>query len=499
MGLQIRVWKRGPDDEPIPAELLPKVYGGRWDNWTRAYVGPPQTVAEISAHPGQVPLLTFDEPGVLRFMQLGAPGGGKSRAIAARGVINGAMLPGELSGVVAPTHPRLKIIWNELLNLLRPLGWIKDIRKQDFEIELINGHIYQGVAAQSPSAALGSPLQGYSWAAAIEDETQDFSDLAHGEVETRGRRVGKKYLICSSATVKNHPAFIDWVAKLEASPIMRVARTSGYDNVFVKTEWWDQLRETMSAEDFERRINGIAMPMDRVVYNVYRHQHHVGQAPLLVKDLTGATAASLGAVTKPDYRYIIGTDFGSLVSTSIVLRAVLDPSTRERVWWAVDEVTSRESTTEQHVAKLIKAGFNGDNSLVIGDPHPRKAGADDSDYVYFRRQGFQILKASHTKIPVRHRIGMVNALLEDAKGVRRLFIDPRCRDLIRSLTSFQYKADGTLDESNKDGRDLSHWTDALGYALFMFEKIRGANAIRIISPAGKPARRSFFDDRRGTA
>ena len=77
---------------------------------------------------------------------------------------------------------------------------------------------------------------------------------------------------------------------------------------------------------------------------------------------------------------------------------------------------------------------------------------------------------------------MTNALLEAADGKRRLFIATdrqrraRCPMLVRSLRNYRHER----DLEGGDGRhnhELSHWSDAMGYGLYPFEKIRGEGVI----------------------
>jgi hypothetical protein len=63
-------------------------------------------------------------------------------------------------------------------------------------------------------------------------------------------------------------------------------------------------------------------------------------------------------------------------------------------------------------------------------------------------------------------VNAVNAMLCNSQGMRRLFIDPRCRRLIRDLERVVWKADGHGNvgaQLDKSDPELTHVSDALGY------------------------------------
>jgi len=69
---------------------------------------------------------------------------------------------------------------------------------------------------------------------------------------------------------------------------------------------------------------------------------------------------------------------------------------------------------------------------------------------------------------IRDRVNAVNAMLCNSPGMRRLFIDPRCRRLIRDLERVVWKADGHGNvgaQLDKSDPELTHVSDALGYVV----------------------------------
>ena len=69
---------------------------------------------------------------------------------------------------------------------------------------------------------------------------------------------------------------------------------------------------------------------------------------------------------------------------------------------------------------------------------------------------------------VRDRVNCVNARLRNASGETRLFIDPKCKELIRDMEEVSWKSDSTgtaFAEMDKSDRTRTHSSDALGYFI----------------------------------
>lgn len=62
----------------------------------------------------------------------------------------------------------------------------------------------------------------------------------------------------------------------------------------------------------------------------------------------------------------------------------------------------------------------------------------------------------------RERVDTVNVLLRNAYGQIRLFVDPRCRELVRDFEQVAFDQSGSLDKSDLK---RTHASDAIGYYL----------------------------------
>jgi phage terminase large subunit len=82
--------------------------------------------------------------------------------------------------------------------------------------------------------------------------------------------------------------------------------------------------------------------------------------------------------------------------------------------------------------------------------------------------GFTVrVKNVHPQI--RDRINAVNSRLKNTNEQRMMFIDPKCKNIIRGLERHLYK-EGTTQPDKDSGFD--HMNDAIGYAVDYLFPIR---------------------------
>jgi hypothetical protein len=86
------------------------------------------------------------------------------------------------------------------------------------------------------------------------------------------------------------------------------------------------------------------------------------------------------------------------------------------------------------------------------------------------------IKAATSNPGVRDRINIVNGRLLNASGERRLFIDPKCKELILDFERICWRLDELgqpASELDKSDRMRTHASDALGYYLAQAFPISG--------------------------
>jgi hypothetical protein len=127
----------------------------------------------------------------------------------------------------------------------------------------------------------------------------------------------------------------------------------------------------------------------------------------------------------------------------------------------VDEIRRRNSSTEA-LAIEMKSLWPGVTE-VYPDPAgtARSTTSNRSDHQILRDHGYRVFAArrhpSH-----RDRLNALNRKLEDANGVVKMTVDPKCKYLIKDLEQVQRDRKGGIDKGNIE---LTHSLDAATYLI----------------------------------
>jgi hypothetical protein len=141
-------------------------------------------------------------------------------------------------------------------------------------------------------------------------------------------------------------------------------------------------------------------------------------------------------------------------------------------------------------AKWLEKAFGAIPLKVYGDAtgDSRRSSASRTDWQIVReflaRNANRFRTSFHTgssNPKVRDRVNCVNARLCSQVGVRTLFIDPGCKQLIQDLERVQWKQDSNgnmLHEIDKSDPERTHVSDALGYMISQEFGMRGTAGYR---------------------
>lgn len=491
---RLRVWRRDPATGlAVPDRLLHTVYGGRYDSVLRRIVGPATAPVELSCHEGQLEFLEHSGVGgVRRVLALGPPGGGKTYAAVLKAYLLG-LAGNRTIGVVVPTTGRGGTAWQYIVEIGERHGWLAWVRETRREIGLVNGTVFNVLSGVRQSSRRGTTVQGRNWDAAVEDESQNIEDYVQTEIDFRGR-LRADYCVYETATNDPIAEFRQRKRRYLADPAYHKIIRFGTRSPWVREGFYDEQKHSMTERDWLERIALEDQESETRTYYKY-------DPKATIRERVGGLdiTAKVIAERYPDRdlrqnpaEILIAQDFGHTFNTSVLLRCFAGPSGPE--WWAVAEYLTRRKTAREHAEGLKQAGLGitTSNSIVIADPHPRQAGdakVDLADYRQFREAGFDIRRASSTRISRKHRVAMVNTLLCDATGTRHLFLEadkygrPRCPEL---ATAFEYQdndANGEPEMQRKDEKDPSHPTATVGYGLYPFERWRGG--LSVVGPGAE--------------
>lgn len=203
-------------------------------------------------------------------------------------------------------------------------------------------------------------------------------------------------------------------------------------------------RATMSKKEYEQEFEASFETLSNTVYSSFSRLGNV----------------DIGVEDDEDLPIYIGMDFNVCPMTCVIGNRIGDQL------HIFDEIEIMNGNTEE-ICEEIKRRYPGRKVIIAPDPSgkSRKTSSPigQTDFTIIRSYGFKIIAPNKAPLVV-DRINEVNAMCENASGVRRLFIHPRCKKLIKCLDGLTYK-EGTSQPDKKLG--LDHFPDGLGYLIHM--------------------------------
>ena len=159
----------------------------------------------------------------------------------------------------------------------------------------------------------------------------------------------------------------------------------------------------------------------------------------------------------PDLTLLVGMDFNVDPMTAVVAQKI-----GEQCHVSGEIVLPNSNTFEMMEELLLR--YPGQRGVVHPDPsgaaRKTSAAVGLTDHAIIQQAGWYVY--SLKPYPIVDRINSVNAMFENANRQRRLFIDRRCKNLIRALDSLTFKAETHLPDKSTG---FDHITDALGYLI----------------------------------
>ena len=345
--------------------------------------------------------------------------------------------PGETYFYCAPTYRMAKdIAWKEMKKLV-PKEWVKSKNETDLKIELINDSTIELKGTENAMA-----LRGRSLAGVVLDEAAFMDSEVWFEVI--------------------RPALAD-----KQGWALFISTPDGTASWFY--DLWCYVPDDATGE-WNRwsftTIQGGNVPAEEVQaaraqldQRTFRQEFEAS-----FENLTGLVAVSFSdeniSTKAKDISImpiLLGVDFN--VDPMSGICAVKD----EDKLYVFDEIIMTGGATTWDFAEEVIRRYGVDRRIVAC-PDPtggarKTAGVGATDHSILRRSGFNV---SSPKAPwkIRDKITAVNTALYDASGIRRTYIPPRCKELIKSLRTLTYAPNTGLPNKNLG---VDHAFDAFGY------------------------------------
>ena len=346
---------------------------------------------------------------------------------------------------IAPSYRMAKqIAWDHLKARLYSLNWIAKVNESDLSIKLVNGSQIALRGADNPDS-----LRGVFLDFCVFDEFAMIDEKAWTEVirPALSDRQGSALFIST-------PMGRNWAFDL-------------YNRGVDKTEHsWESFTYTTleGGNVTEAEIESARTDMDERQFKQEYLASFETYEGVIYYNFSRANVVEAAAIPRT---VIIGMDFNVSPAVAVCMSRTADGL------HIFDEIVMYSSNTDEMVTEINRRF--GDRTIIV---YPDPAGAQRktsaggrTDITILQQAGYQVkYKPQHPA--VRDRINAVNALLCNASGQRRLFVDPGCRKTIESLEKQTYKQD-TLVPNKDDGYD--HMNDALGYAVEMLFPIKRTN------------------------
>lgn len=378
-------------------------------------------------------------------------------------IIKASKVPNNLIWYVAPTYGMARsILWDELRDSI-PRALVVSINETRMSIKLRNGTRIELKGADKPDT-----LRGVGINFLVMDECQDIKEDTWKKVlrptlaTTRGQVVfigtpkqfnwlyeiymfGQRDVVTNPDGTKTRTGFyfdrkgkrhvnhwISWQYPTIMSP-------------FIPKDEIDQARQDMTEKDFKQEFEASFETMSGRVYYCFDRAAHVGNFPF-----------------NPNLPIWIGQDFNIDPMSSVIMQPQLNGDI-----WIVDEVIlfgSNSQETANELAKRYWKMMDLNQITLYPDPAGSNRGHQrgESDLDILRAAGFKRMKYRRKHPLVADRINDVNAMLRNAEGSARMFVNHTCKHVIECFEKVIYKPNSReVDKS----LNLEHPGDAIGYCI----------------------------------
>lgn len=353
-----------------------------------------------------------------------------------------ARMPEQEVWYVAPTYKQAKmIVWRKLKNKLQHLRWIQKANESELTILLKNGSTIALKGADNEDS-----LRGVGLDYLIMDEFADIDPEAFFEVlrPTLADRQGRAMFIGTPKGIANW-AYDLYQMEHDYPDAWRSFQYTTIDGGNVTAEEIEAAKRDLDERQFRQEFLATFETYTGRIYYAFDRVQNVKSAPE-----SESKTGDIGAV-------YIGMDFNIDPMSAVVAVRHGDNL------YVIDEIRMFSSNTQEAVDE-IKSRYPKTKIWVYPDPAARQrktSAGGATDITILQNAGF-VVKAPNSHTPVRDRINAVNSRLSDATGIRRLFINSKCKYTLEGLERHTYK-EGTTTPDKDSGYD--HMMDALGYMV----------------------------------
>jgi hypothetical protein len=367
-----------------------------------------------------------------------------------------AWASGRLCWYVAPTYTQAKrIVWKPLKQMTRHY-WASPPNETDLRIELITGGTICLRGADHYDSLRGDGLDFL-----ILDEYASIAREAWTEV-LRPALADKQGRALFIGTPRGFNHFYDLYQAVQGQPQWRTFQFTTEQGGNVSREELEGATRELDARTYRQEFQASFEQLSSgIVYYSFDRAANLEER-------------------KYDHRLPL---FWSLDFNINPMCSVIGQREGDRVY-ILDELVLPDSNTvaacEEFLARTaiwVAASYLPIQLNIYGDAtgEGRRSSASRTDWQLTReffnryRDRFRVsFRIPSSNPPVKDRVNCINAMLRNQVGMTRLFIDPRCKQLIQDFERVYWKSDPSgnmLSEIEKSDPARTHVSDALGYMI----------------------------------
>lgn len=354
---------------------------------------------------------------------------------------------------LAPTIKQVKAIGFRPMalsnNSIIPSHLIKSINKTELTIELVNGSriVFAGTEAMDK-------LRGMTGDLLILDEyalmDADVLTTMEPVVSARNGRI----VIAATPIGRNHFFEICEMGRLD-SPMF----TKGYrtwikpitdDDVVVpnKEQRIQNAKDTLSPQGFAQEYLVSFSAASGLVYKSYDMDLNRSNQEL-----------------DRNRKLYVSIDFNIAKMVALVGQRIRKESGLEELH-IIDEIVLYDTNTYKMADEIKRRYWSTFTNEIYCIPDASgvagKTSSIKSDHKILEDVGLKLWTENKNPV-IGDRVNCLNAAFCNANGVRKLFIHPRCKELIKSISSQVYDVKTNQPEKGSGSSDISAAPDALGY------------------------------------
>ncbi len=387
-----------------------------------------------------------------RFKGFSGPvGSGKSQALCQEAIRLSYQNPGRTGLIGAPTYPMLRdatlAAFTEILNQ-------SDIEYEYNKAESVMTMKYTESRILFRAVDDFERLRGTNLAWFGLDELTYTQEEAWLRLEGR-LRDPEATLLCGFAVWT--PKGFDWVYRRfidEAVEGYAAILANPYENVHILNkipDFYERLKRSYNELFFEQEALGAYLNVNAgAVYKAFLRARNVREMSV-----------------NPALPLLWALDFNVDPMSSVLAQKV---NGEVRV---LDEIVLNRASTQEACEEFHARFPNHRAGLIIyGDASgSRMQSSGTSDYrilgEFLVRNGYRDyrIKVPSANPNVRERVALVNSQLLSKYDTVHVYIDPKCKELIKDLEEVTYKPDSGIVDKEKDPK-RTHLSDALGYLLW---------------------------------